>query len=97
MRLLPKGFGEMLAKRKRRKPKAGEVITRIEHFLVPKHELLKEDEVEKLLEKLKVTTEQLPRIRQYDPAIADLNAKEGDIVRIHRIGEAVYYRIVTKD
>jgi DNA-directed RNA polymerase subunit H (RpoH/RPB5) len=86
----------MLAKRKRRKPKAGEVITHIEHFLVPKHELVKDDEIEKLLEKLEVTREQLPRIRQYDPAIADLNAKEGDIIKIHRIDEAVYYSIVTK-
>jgi len=89
-------FGEILAARKRRKPKAGEA-KHIEHFLVPKHEIVKEDEAEKILSKFNVTRDQLPRIRQYDPAIADLDAKEGDIIKIHRNDEEIYYRIVVRE
>jgi len=86
-----------LVKRKRRKPKEGEIQKKVVHFLVPEHEIVKDDEVDKFLKKLAVTKEQLPRIRLYDPAIQHLNAKEGDLIRIHRKDETDYYRIVVRD
>jgi DNA-directed RNA polymerase subunit H len=86
-----------LVKRKRRKPKEGEIQKKILHFLVPEHEIVKDDEVDKILKKLAATKEQLPRIRLYDPAIQHLNAKEGDLIRIHRKDEVEYYRIVVRD
>ena len=89
-------FGEILVKKKRKKPKEGE-IKHLEHFLVPHHEIVKDDEVNKLLETLSIVKEQLPRISPYDPAIADLFAKEGDIIRIKRADEATYYRIVVRE
>ena len=78
--------------RKRRRKE----VKKIEHFLVPKHELIKPEEEKKILEKYGVTKDQLPRIKTYDPAIQGLEAKEGDVIRILRKdeGENVYYRIV---
>lgn len=84
----------MVVKRRKRRRKE---VTKISHFLVPKHELVKEDEVNGILEKLGVTKERLPKIKEWDPAIADLGAKEGDVIRIHRKEEGaenIYYRVV---
>jgi DNA-directed RNA polymerase subunit H len=83
-----------IKRRKRRKREA----LQISHFLVPKHELVKEDEVDKILEKFGVTKDKLPKIKEWDPAIANLGAKEGDVIRIYRKEdgvETVYYRVVT--
>ena len=85
----------MLVKKRRKKPK-GESF-QLNHFLVPHHELLKEAEANKALEEIQATREQLPRIDPYDPAIAYLNAKEGDVIKIKRTGEAIYYRVVIRD
>ena len=66
---------------------------------MPKHELVKEEEVNEILGKFGITKEQLPKIKEWDPAIAELGAKEGDIVRIHRDEGGVintYYRVVVK-
>jgi DNA-directed RNA polymerase subunit H len=72
----------------------------IEHNLVPKHELLSPDEGQGVLEKYKVTKEQMPMILTTDPAIAHLEAKVGDIIKITRrskfIGESLYYRVVVE-
>ncbi len=81
----------MPVKRKRRKE-----IKRIEHFLVPKHELVKTDDEKDILGKYSITKEQLPKIKDYDPAIQGLEAKEGDIIRILREGEIVYFRVVVR-
>lgn len=70
------------------------------HVLVPKHEILSSDEVEKVLEKYHVKPEQLPYILCSDPMVRVLGAKPGDIVRIIRksetAGESVYYRLVVE-
>ena len=72
----------------------------IEHNLVPKHELLSPDEGQKILEKYKVTKEQMPMILTTDPAITHLEPKVGDILKITRrsklIGESIYYRVVVE-
>lgn len=82
-----------MAKVKKRKKKE---VKSIAHYLVPKHELLKPDEEKEVLGTFGITKEQLPKIKEYDPAIQGLNAKEGDIIRILRTdnGKNTYYRIV---
>ena len=71
------------------------------HYLVPKHIILSEEEKKELSEKYKVSLSDLPKIKISDPALKNLNAKPGDIVKIIRnnpwIGEEVYYRVVVED
>jgi DNA-directed RNA polymerase subunit H len=71
------------------------------HYLVPKHIILSEEEKKELLEKYKVSLSDLPKIKISDPALKNLNAKPGDIVKIIRnnpmIGEEIYYRVVVED
>ena len=67
------------------------------HVLQPKHSKLKPEEASKIFEKFNITKEQLPRIRQSDPAIADLGIKKGDVVKVTRKNgesDAEYFRIV---
>lgn len=68
------------------------------HELVPKHEVLSKEEKEKLLNNLKITPEQLPKILDTDPVVVEIGAKVGDILRITRksetAGESIYYRLV---
>lgn len=76
------------------------MLSLTEHRLVPKHEILKENEVKELFEKYKINPKKLPRVSQNDPIIKMLDAKIGDIVRIDRPSEtakfATYYRAVVK-
>jgi len=69
-----------------------------DHVLVPKHELLSEEEARKILETLKLTKEQLPKIKADDPIAKEIGAKVGDIVRIEResptSGKSIVYRLV---
>jgi DNA-directed RNA polymerase subunit H len=69
-----------------------------EHFLVPGHFLVKEEDAPALLEKLNATKDNLPGILKMDPAIKKLKAKRGDIIRIERksltAGKTTYYRVV---
>ncbi len=69
------------------------------HVLVPKHSKINEQEKKDLLEKYGLSgIRELPRILSVDPAIKDLDAKEGDIIKILRIsqtaGTTVFYRRV---
>ena len=76
-----------------------EGIKTIDHFLVPKHELVKPDKEKDILEQFRITKEQLPKIWIYDPAIQNFEAKVGDIIRILRNEEGIkntYYRVVTE-
>ena len=67
-------------------------------MLVPKHEVLSEEEAKELLKILGVSKEQLPKIKADDPIAKEIGAKPGDIVRITRksltAGECVFYRLV---
>ncbi len=71
------------------------------HVLVPKHIKLSETEKTKLLEKYDISTKQLPKILKIDPAIKELNAKQGDVIKIIRqsptAGETVFYREVVNE
>ena len=74
-----------------------EEIDVFQSALVPKHEVLPEDEKKAVLEKLKISESQLPKIKLSDPAAKALNAKKGDVIRIIRksptAGECIYHRI----
>lgn len=71
-----------------------------EHILIPKHELLSEEEIKELLARFKITKNDLPKIKKNDPALKKLKVKIDDVIKITRIsptaGETVYYRVVKK-
>lgn len=68
------------------------------HVLVPKHTLLSDAQKEKVCAEFNISLTQFPKITKDDPAIASLNAKVADIIKIERTsptaGKAVYYRVV---
>ncbi len=72
----------------------------MKHELVPKHIIMKEDEIKEILEKYKIGRLQLPKILTTDPVVKALGAKEGDVLRIIRksptAGTSEYYRTVAK-
>lgn len=83
---------------KRRGSEVAKAIDILDHEMVPKHELMTKKEKEVLLKKLGITEKGLPKIFSDDPAIRNLNAKPGDVIRITRksptAGQTFYYRIV---
>ncbi len=68
------------------------------HLFVPKHLKASETEKEALLKAYKVQLIDLPKILHKDQALAKLNLKSGDLVRIERnsktAGLTNYYRVV---
>jgi len=71
------------------------------HILVPKHTKLGKDEIEELLVRYHITIKDLPRIHHKDAAIASMNVKENDVIKIERrsptAGTSVFYRRVSRD
>ncbi len=71
------------------------------HVLVPKHTKLSDKDKEKLFEKYNITIKELPKIMLTDPAIAHLEAKPGDVIKIERnsptSGKSIYYRGVINE
>ncbi len=69
-----------------------------EHFLVPKHVKLTEEEKETILKTFNISLNQLPQILANDPAIQDLHLQQGDVIKILRksstVGETIFYRMV---
>jgi DNA-directed RNA polymerase subunit H len=75
------------------------------HEMVPEHHLIPEGEEQEVLKKLKLTKEQLPKIRKSDPVIATLEEilgeiREGRIIKIVRksptSGLSTAYRLVSQ-
>src|SRR2546430_513519 len=75
----------------------------LEHQLVPEHRLVPEEEAERVLKAMKITRDQLPKIRKSDPVIQVLEKiegpiEEGRIVRVTRVsgtaGVSEAYRLV---
>jgi len=74
--------------------------------MVPVHELLSDEETDKVLKKLKITRDQLPKIKENDAAIKMLEKAmnqaipEKSVIRIIRDSEtseeAVVYRLVIR-
>ncbi|MBN2127003.1 MAG: DNA-directed RNA polymerase subunit H [Candidatus Diapherotrites archaeon] len=69
-----------------------------DHYLVPKHEIVSKERVPELLEKLGKSIDVLPKISAEDPAVIEIGAESGDILKISRksptAGETYYFRIV---
>ncbi|HKZ89755.1 MAG TPA: DNA-directed RNA polymerase subunit H [Thermoplasmata archaeon] len=62
----------------------------LEHELVPEHRLVPEEEADRVLKAMKITRDQLPKIRRSDPVIQVLEKiegpiDEGRIVRVTRM------------
>ena len=78
----------------------------LSHKMVPVHELLSDEETERVLKKLKITRDQLPKIKENDAAIKMLekamnrSIPEKSVIRIIRESEtseeAVVYRLVIR-
>lgn len=78
----------------------------LSHKMVPVHELLSDEETDKILKKLKITRDQLPKIKENDAAIKMLEKAmnqaipEKSVIRIIRDSEtseeAVVYRLVIR-
>ena len=68
------------------------------HEIVPKHEILTKIEQKELLERLGITSKELPKITLSDPGIQNMYAKLGDVVKIIRrsptSGTAIAYRVI---
>ena len=80
------------------KEPAGREFKPLEHKMVPRHEILNEEELKKILSEYNIEKEQLPKIKEADPAAREIQAKIGDVVRIIResptAGKAIFYRLV---
>lgn len=68
------------------------------HSLTPKHVKVSDREKKQLLESYRATLRDLPKIYRTDPAIANLDVKAGDVIKVMResqtAGESVFYRVV---
>ena len=71
------------------------------HELVLKHTKLNDSEKEKLFHTYNISTRDLPKIFKSDSAIAELNPKVGDVIKIERksktAGTTDYYRAVFEE
>ncbi|HDM36720.1 MAG TPA: DNA-directed RNA polymerase subunit H [Candidatus Syntrophoarchaeum butanivorans] len=72
--------------------------TLLDHELVPKHEVLTEEEEKAVLRKYKVSKRQLPKIKYSDPIAREIGAEVGQIIKITRdsktAGKSIAYRVV---
>ena len=70
------------------------------HRLVPKHIKIGDSEKKELLEKYNIFQNSLPKIFKDDPALAKMNVKPGDVIKIERLsqtaGVSAYYRVVVE-
>ena len=70
----------------------------LDHELIPKHEIMSEDELKTVLKIYNIGKEQLPKIKVDDPVIQEIGAQAGEVLKITRnsqtAGEAFYYRLV---
>ncbi|MCA9478013.1 MAG: DNA-directed RNA polymerase subunit H [Nanoarchaeota archaeon] len=71
------------------------------HILIPLHEKISEKEKKELLERYNVTVRELPKISPNDPALAGMEVKQNDVIKITRnsptAGKTYFYRGVSSD
>lgn len=69
------------------------------HALIPKQIKLSEKDKNELFKKYGISFRELPKIKKNDPAIANMDIKPGDIIKITRksptAGEIEFYRAVS--
>ena len=79
-------------------PKMFPAFDLFQHKLVPKHEILEEEEKQQLLAQYRIHPYQLPQISSSDPAVKAIGAQPGDVLRIIRksptAGEHIAFRYV---
>ncbi len=67
-------------------------------MLVPKHEIMTEEEISEEFSDVDYDFRDLPKIRADDPVVEAIDAKPGNVLRITRqsetAGEFITYRIV---
>lgn len=80
-------------------------INVLAHHLVPEHQIVKEEEEERILKSMNATKDELPKIRKSDPVIRILESayghiEEGTLIRILResktAGVSIAYRVVVR-
>ena len=68
------------------------------HKLVPKHEIMTEEEISEEFSDVDYNFKDLPKIRADDPVVEEIGAEPGNVLRITRNSETagvfVTYRIV---
>jgi DNA-directed RNA polymerase subunit H len=84
----------------KKKTEKTETIDVSSHILVPKHSLLTKEEAQEVLEKYRIKPYQLPYIKRADPAIREIKAQVGDVIKVVRrsstAGETIVYRYVVE-
>ncbi len=69
-----------------------------DHMLVPKHEIMTEEEISEEFSDVDYDFKDLPKIRANDPVVEAIGAEPGNVLRITResqtAGVFVTYRIV---
>jgi DNA-directed RNA polymerase I, II, and III subunit RPABC1 len=74
------------------------IVDKLSHVLVPKHEILSEEEKKELLKIYKIKEIHLPKILSSDPVSRYFGAKKGQVFKINRhsetCGDYIYYRVV---
>jgi DNA-directed RNA polymerase subunit H len=72
----------------------------LDHVMVPDHKIMSEEEVSELLTLYNITTEQLPKIYNDDPAVKTIGAEVDDVIKVirasHTAGRAEAFRLVIK-
>ncbi|MBW2963875.1 DNA-directed RNA polymerase subunit H [Candidatus Woesearchaeota archaeon] len=68
----------------------------VQHVLIPKHKKISDKEKKELLDKYKITINELPVILKSDAALIGMDVQAGDVVKIERdsptAGKTVFYR-----
>ena len=71
-----------------------------DHKLVPKHEIMTEDEISEEFSDVDYDFKDLPKIKANDPVVEAIGAQPGNVLRITResqtAGEFITYRIVDR-
>ncbi|MEN6442647.1 MAG: DNA-directed RNA polymerase subunit H [Methanoregula sp.] len=72
----------------------------LKHVMVPDHKIMGEEEVSALLSRYHITTDQLPKIYNDDPAVKEIDAKVDDVIKTirvsHTAGRAEAFRLVIR-
>ena len=73
----------------------------MENYLVPRHTIMSEEEVEDLLKEYGIIKGKLPLILMADPCAKALSAQPGQVLKIEResptAGASHYYRLVVEE
>ena len=69
-----------------------------DHMLVPKHEIMTEEEISEEFSEVDYNFKDLPKIKSEDPVVKAIGAEPGNVLRITResqtAGVFITYRIV---